>query len=115
MWEPDVDGDEPNVGEALDWDVDPENVPTSLRPALELGAKWAIGDDVTRRRSLRHASTQEMGSVVEVVAPLQLEIEKWCDTRREVDPVPDEVTLFDRLIEAVTEMEAEIASRIERS
>lgn len=109
MWEPDVDGDESNgTGPAETWNINPEAVPASLRSALELGAKWAISDDVMRSRALRRASTQEMQKVVAAVTPLQVDIEKWCDARRNAVPVPDEVTLFDRLLEAVTEMEAAI-------
>jgi hypothetical protein len=99
------------TGQAEEWDINPENVPSSLRSALELGAKWAICDDVIRNRTLRRASFQEMRTVVNAVKPLQIEIEKWCDARRNAVPVPDEVTVFDRLLEIVTEMEAAIGNR----
>jgi hypothetical protein len=98
-------------GQAENWDIRPENVPASLRSTFELGAKWAIGDDVMRSRTLRRASTEKLRHVVEAVMPLRTAIEKWCDARRDTEPVPDEVTMFDRLLEAVTQMEAEIANR----
>jgi hypothetical protein len=87
-------------------DVDPARVPPALRPALELGRRWAIGDDVQRSRATRRSSEDERRAILERLAPVWDEIERWCETRREQTPVPDEVVVFDLLLEAATEMQA---------
>lgn len=87
-------------------DIDPARVPAALRPAVEIGRRWAIGDDPARSRAIRTALAAERQALLDVVEPLWDEIERWCDTRRDQTPVPDEVVLFDHLLEAATEMQA---------
>lgn len=91
-------------------DVDASRVPATLRAALELGRRWAIGDDVLRSRAIRRASESERRAVLDAVTPLWDDIERWCAPRREQTPVPVEVIVFDWLLEAATEMQAELES-----
>lgn len=110
MYMPKIVGDESgSAPDAVAYDIDEQTVPPRLRPALRLGEKWAISDDARRTSAIGGAPADELRSVVEAVMPLQAEIEAWSDARRGQSPVPDEVTLFDRLLEAVTEMEAELS------
>jgi hypothetical protein len=85
------------------------DVPPAIRQALRLAETWAIDDDDRRRAAIASARPETRYRVLSTVVPIMDEIEAWCDARRDATPVPDEVTRLDRLLEAVTEMQANAA------
>lgn len=83
--------------------IDETKLPANLRELIPLARFWAIGDDVERAEALRRASASERRQLVDKVMPLLEEIECFCDARRDLIPVPDEVLLLDMLTESAAE------------
>jgi hypothetical protein len=88
--------------------IDPQKVPEDLRDLVPLARKWAIGDDVERADFMKSATIEEKKELVDRVSPKMDRIERYCAPLREQIPAPDEVVLFDMLMESVEEARPEI-------
>jgi glutamyl/glutaminyl-tRNA synthetase len=83
--------------------IDSEKVPQALRQLLSLAKYWSIGDDVERLAVMRVTEKEELSSLVEAIQSFENEIWEWCSSHHSDIPVPDEVIVFDRLLQAAAE------------
>lgn len=83
--------------------IDERKVPERLRSLIGYAKHWAIGDDIERGDLMWLTPREELQAFVDSVWPLRDEIESWCRAQRDHVPVPDEVVLFDQMLEAAAE------------
>lgn len=83
--------------------LEPEKLPTNLRPLLEHAKKWAIGDDVERSQLIAETPLEEKKVFVDAVDSVAGEIHEWVLQHQDEIPVPDEVVMFQMMGEAATE------------
>lgn len=88
--------------------IDTNNIPENLRDLLPLAKEWAIGDDVERSYFISQKSKKEKEEFIKKILSSIDEIEQWCTKQREKTPVPDEVVLFDDMMEAARDVEYNI-------
>ena len=88
--------------------IDPEKLPKSLRELLPFAKEWAISDDLERDRFAQSKSPEEKRVFINAVWPRMPQIESYCSEYRDEVPVPDEVVLFDMLMEAAAEVHLEV-------
>lgn len=84
--------------------IDLGKVPRELRDILPYAKMWAICDDVERKEYKRQIATKDVNEFYRAVASKIEIIEAYCDRHRDEAPVPDEVVLFDLMLEAFTEI-----------
>src|SRR5437016_2460173 len=86
--------------------IDPSKVPEYLRHLIPLAKHWSIGDDVERADMMWLTPYEELRAMVLEVRPFRDEIWDWCSSHHADIPVPDEVVVFDMLLEAADGAEA---------
>ena len=91
-------------------EIDEVKVPESLRPLIPFAKKWAISDDSERTTFQENIGFEEKKKFVDLVWPLMDEIEAYCSQLENEVPVPDEVVLFQMMMEATTEVYYEVYS-----
>ena len=84
--------------------IDLRKVPRDLHNIVPYAKKWAICDDVERTEYSRQVSSRDAEEFYRVVASKVELIEAYCDLHRREVPVPDEVVLFDLMMEAFAEI-----------
>jgi hypothetical protein len=84
--------------------IDLRKVPRDLHIIVPYAKKWAICDDVERIEYRNQVSSKDTDEFYRVVASKVEAIEAYCDLHREEIPVPDEVVLFDLMLEAFAEI-----------
>lgn len=83
--------------------IDPAKVPQELRDLIPLAKKWAIADDDERAALLRAAGNEEKKELVDKVWPRTQRIEQFSAQFKNEVPPPDEVVLFEMLLDTVEE------------
>jgi hypothetical protein len=86
--------------------VDVANIPEGLRELLSLAKYWAIGDDEERLNLMLLAPAEDLRAFAQAVAPLREEIWAWCRAHDSDIPVPDEVVMYDMMLQAADEVTA---------
>jgi hypothetical protein len=70
---------------------------------IPLAKRWCIGDDVQRIELMKLTQNNELRTLVEAVQPFDDKIWNWCSSHHDDIPVPDEVVVFDGLLQAAAE------------
>lgn len=83
--------------------LDESRVPEAFRHLLPLARHWAVGDDRERANLMWLTDTEELRRFVDAVWTQFEAIDAWCGSRRGLVPVPDEVVLFDMMLEAAAD------------
>lgn len=78
-------------------------IPERFCHLIDFAKTWAIGDDEERSNFMWLMPYGELKAFVDAVRPVMGEIEAWCAGHRDEVPVPDEVVLFDMMLEAAAE------------
>jgi hypothetical protein len=86
--------------------IDPANVPEQLRHLIPLAKHWSIGDDVELANMMWLTPHEELEALVLAVRPFRDDICEWCSSHHGDRPVPDEVVVFDALLDAAGYAEA---------
>ncbi|MBL8822582.1 MAG: hypothetical protein JNJ77_08350 [Planctomycetia bacterium] len=82
---------------------EPSTVPESFRHLLPLAMYWSIDDDVERIEVLISTPKQQLQELIGTVEPLERFNWNWCASLREKIPIPDEVVVYDALLQAASE------------
>ena len=84
-------------------------LPSELRPLVQLSRRWAIDDDVDRALAIEAASEQELAELWSIVGPTLHAIDELIDTS---EGCADELaTTFGSLAQAALEAHAELTRR----
>ena len=86
--------------------IDPQKVPERLRHLIPYALHWCIGDDVERSDLMWLTPYEELKAFVLAVNPWYEEINAWRSNHRNDVPIPDEIVVFDMMIEAFRDAEA---------
>ncbi len=85
-------------------ELDPNNVPESLRDLTRLAANWGIGDDIIRDDFEQKASEDEKQELKRALTGRTAEVTRWLDSFDVSKPMPQEATCFMYMLEALDEM-----------
>lgn len=91
---------------ADDLQVDIERIPPEFRHLVDYARFWSVGDDSERADLMWLTPHDELKAFVNAAWPLMHRMRNWCDEYRSVVPVPDEVVLFQMMMEAAAEAAA---------
>ena len=92
-------------------EIDPAKVPMRFRHLIALAGIWSIGDDVERIDFMGLTSNEDLECLIAAVEPLDDEIWQWCSSHHQDVPVPDEVLVFDYLLQATAEARQMLKSK----
>jgi len=84
--------------------IDLSEIPRELHCIVPYAEKWAICGDVERSEYKKRVSKEEVKEFHKAVSSRVESIESYCNQRRNETPVPDEVVLFDLMLEAFAEI-----------
>jgi len=84
--------------------IDLSEIPRELHCIVPYAEKWAICGDVERSEYKKRVSKEEVKECHKAVSSRVESIESYCNQRRNETPVPDEVVLFDLMLEAFAEI-----------
>lgn len=88
--------------------IDLNKIPKPFRHLIDLAKKWAISDDVERELLIRKTSFEEKESFVKKTKPYIVDVKKWLEEHREEIPLPDELVLFEMMVESFYDVEASV-------
>jgi hypothetical protein len=84
--------------------IDENKIPKELHDIIPYAKQWAISDDFERSKFLDLVAKEEIQEFYSAVFQKFDIIEEYCNQNRNKMPVPDEVVLFDSMLEAFTEI-----------
>jgi hypothetical protein len=84
--------------------IDLGKLPGELHDVIPYAKKWAICDDVERAAFIGQIPMKDAQEFYRTVTSKVELIEAYCDHHRKETPVPDEVVLFDLMMEAFSEI-----------
>lgn len=86
-----------------DIEIDPANVPESLRDLIPMAEKWGIGDDVIRSDFEAKATQAEKDEFRNLVRGRTAAVTAWLDSFGADKPMSDEAVAFMYMLEALDE------------
>ena len=83
--------------------IDASRIPEQFRHLVDFARFWSVMDDSERADLMWLTPPEELQAFVNAAWPLMSEINTWCDEHSETVPVPDEVVLFQLMMQAAAE------------
>ena len=88
---PGMEGGSPNPGSS--YELDPAQVPETIRHLVPLARQWGIGDDTKRMESIERSSAADREALAIAIAPYHADITAWLDSF-EAGAMSDEAAAF---------------------